>query len=110
MHFSVLFLHLVLNLVSSQLLLNTSDMVAKDKLRERFMRLPKDFTFDEMVRLLRGFGYILDNKGATSGSRARFKNEITNEYIDIHRPHPGNIMKEWMMKTIFNHLKTNGLI
>lgn len=28
-------------------------------------------------------------------------------YIDLHRPHPGSIMKEWMMKEIYRHLKNN---
>ena len=46
---------------------------------------------------------------ATSGSRVRFKNDTTGNYIDIHRPHPGSIMKEWMVKTIYQHLKNNGL-
>jgi len=40
----------------------------------------------------------------------RFKNEQTGQYIDIHKPHPGSIMKEWMMKAIYQHLKSNGLI
>ena len=42
--------------------------------------------------------------------RVRFKNEQTGQYIDIHKPHPGSIMKEWMMKAIYQHLKSNGLI
>ena len=28
----------------------------------------------------------------------------------IHRPHPGSIMREWMVKTIYQHLKNNGFI
>ncbi len=85
-------------------------MTIKDKLVERFKRLPKDFTFEETVRLLSTFGYVIHNKGATSGSRIRFKNELTGEYIDLHKPHPGSIMKEWMMKAIYRHLKNKGLI
>lgn len=85
-------------------------MVAKDKLKERFKRLPKDFTFEETVSLLESLGYHKHNKGKTSGSRIRFKNEVTSMYIDIHRPHPGSIMKEWMMKEIYRHLKNNKLI
>ncbi len=85
-------------------------MSGKDKLVERFRRLPKDFTFEETVRLLSAFGYTVHNKGATSGSRIRFKNESTEDYIDLHRPHPGSIMKEWMMKEIHKHLKSKGLI
>jgi len=85
-------------------------MVAKSKLKERFKRLPKDFTFEENVSLLASLGYEKHNKGATSGSRIRFKNGETGMYIDIHRPHPGSIMKEWMMKEIYKHLTTNKLI
>lgn len=85
-------------------------MSSKEKLVERFKRLPKDFTFEETLSLLSVFGYAQHNKGATSGSRIRFKNEDTGLYIDIHRPHPGSIMKGWMMKAIYQHLKNNGFI
>lgn len=85
-------------------------MGSKEKLVKRFVKLPKDFTFSEMKTLLQSFGYNVHNKGATSGSRIRFKNEETGRYIDIHRPHPGSIMKEWMMKEVYMHLKNNDLI
>ena len=85
-------------------------MVAKNKLKERFRKLLKDFTFEETVSLLSSLGYQKHNKGATSGSRIRFKNEQTGMYIDIHRPHPGSIMKAWMMKEIYKHLVNNHLI
>jgi hypothetical protein len=55
------------------------------------------------------FGYEVHNKGATSGSRVRFKNEETGVYIDIHRPHPGSIMKEWMISHL-SAFENNGLI
>ena len=42
-------------------------MGTKEKLIERFVRLPKDFTFEETVTLLRYLGYVQHNKGATSG-------------------------------------------
>lgn len=86
------------------------DMWTKEKLVERFKKKPKDFTYDETVGLLSYFGYEVHNKGATSGSRVRFKNMQTGIYIDIHRPHPGSIMKEWMLKAIYQHLKSNNLI
>lgn len=84
-------------------------MSTKDKLRKRFVSLPKDFTFDEIVTLLEGFGYVMENKGMTSGSRVRFRKQA-GVYIDIHRPHPGNVMKSWMMREIYDHLKKNNLI
>ena len=85
-------------------------MGTKEKLLERFKKLPKDFTYEEVVSLLNHLGYKVDNRGKTSGSRVRFKHVLTGLYIDIHRPHPGSIMKEWMMKTIYRHLMENGLI
>ncbi len=85
-------------------------MTSKDKLVERFKTLPKDFTFEETVKLLSIFGYAVHNKGATSGSRIRFKNESTGEYIDFHKPHPSSVMKGWMMKAIHRHLKDKGFI
>lgn len=76
-------------------------MGTKEEVIERFKRLPKDFTFEEVVTLLSYFGYAKHNKGATSGSRVCFKNELADAYIDIHRPHPGSIMRHWMMKAIY---------
>lgn len=61
-------------------------MGTKEKLIERFKKLPKDFTFEEVIRLLSVFGYVVSNKGNTSGSRIRFKNESTQQYIDLHKP------------------------
>lgn len=85
------------------------DMGRKEKLVQRFLRLPKDFTFEETVTLLGYLGYRVQNKGITSGSRIRFVN-VDGEFIDLHRPHPGSIMKEWMMKKIYVHLKSKSLI
>lgn len=50
--------------------------------------LPSDFTFDEVERLLKNFGYSKSNKGRTSGSRVIFKN-ADKRPIMIHRPLPG---------------------
>ena len=85
-------------------------MSSKEKVIERFKKKPKDFTYEETISLLSYYGYEVHNKGATSGSRVRFKNEETGIYIDIRRPHPGSIMKEWMVKAIYQHLKSNNLI
>lgn len=83
-------------------------MGSKEKLRERFKRKPKDFTFEETITLLSGFGYHIHHKGKTSGSRIRFMNDEKGIYIDIHKPHPGSIMKEWMINAIYQHLKNYG--
>ncbi len=84
-------------------------MGIKDKLRERFLKMPSDFTFDEMQRLLEGYGYVKSNKGKTSGSRLIFKNGEKRP-IMLHKPHPGNIVKDYAMKQVYNDLKEAGFI
>lgn len=84
-------------------------MGAKDKLRERFLSMPKDFTFDEMEKLLSGYGYIKDNKGKTSGSRVVFKNGDKRP-IMLHKPHPGNIVKLYALRQVLDDLKEAGFI
>lgn len=84
-------------------------MGKKEKLRERFLKFPTDFTFDEMQSLLEGYGYERCNKGKTSGSRIIFKNG-NKRPIMLHKPHPGNIVKVYAMKQVFEDLKTAGFI
>lgn len=84
-------------------------MSTKEKLRERFLKMPSDFTFDELQQLLIGFGYEKSNKGRTSGSRVIFK-RADKRPIMLHKPHPGNIVKGYAMQQVFNELKEAGLI
>ncbi len=81
----------------------------KEKLIDRFKRLPKDFTFDELTGLLRYFGFEQDNKGKTSGSRVLFRRH-DGLLIMLHKPHPGNIVKCYALKQILEYLKKNNII
>lgn len=84
-------------------------MGTKEKLIERFKNQPKDFTFDEMVKLLFIFGYVKSDKGKTSGSRVIYKNG-NKRPIMLHKPHPGNIIKSYAMKQVLNDLTEAGFI
>lgn len=84
-------------------------MGSKEKLIERFKRLPNDFTFDEMERLLSIFGYEKSNKGKTSGSRVIYRNE-NKRPIMLHKPHPGNIIKGYAMRQVLDELKEAGFL
>lgn len=81
-------------------------MGRKDKLIERFLAFPKDFTFDELEKLLHLYGYERGNKGKTSGSRIIYKNQ-NKVPIMIHKPHPGNIVKGYALKQVYAILKKN---
>ena len=85
------------------------DMSTKEKLKIRFLKMPSDFTFDEMEQLLVSYGYEKSNKGRTSGSRVIFKNGDKRP-IMLHKPHPGNIVKGYAMMQVYNDLREAGFI
>ena len=89
--------------------IDNANMGRKEKLRERFKKMPSDFTFDEMLALLEGYGYEKGEKGRTSGSRIIFKNGDKRP-IMLHKPHPGNIVKGYAMKQVYDDLKEAGFI
>ncbi|MBR1688328.1 MAG: type II toxin-antitoxin system HicA family toxin [Prevotella sp.] len=85
-------------------------MNKKDKLLQRFRTLPRDFTFDEMVALFRQYGFVLGHKGSTSGSRVEFFNEQDGNSYIMHRPHPSNVIKGYVMRQVYTYLEVNGYL
>jgi len=83
-------------------------MSTKEKLIERFKEQPKDFTWEELVRLFGTFGFTVYNKGKTSGSRVIFTDD-EREYI-MHKPHPKNVIKEASMRYLLRFFTDNGFI
>ncbi len=79
-------------------------MSKKDKLLERFMSIPpkKDITFDELVALLSKLDY---EQIEGSGSAVKFYNKEKDSLINLHRPHPENILKIYLIKQIRSKLK-----
>jgi hypothetical protein len=83
-------------------------MSTKEKLVERFRKQPKDFTWEELVKLFAVFGFTISNKGKTSGSRALFvKGEDAHT---VHKPHPSNIIKGYAMKQVLDFMIKKGYI
>ncbi|RXK83055.1 type II toxin-antitoxin system HicA family toxin [Filimonas effusa] len=80
-----------------------------EKLVERLLSEPKDFEWDEAVKLLDHFGYYELPNGKTGGSRRKFADRHKS-LICFHKPHPGNIMKEYAVKYLIAHLKQKKLI
>lgn len=74
-------------------------MSRKDKLIKRFLSMPSDFHYVEMVRLLKYYEFYEVSKGKTSGSRVKFENK-NGVPIMLHKPHPGGLMKMYQMKQI----------
>ena len=85
-------------------------MNKKDKLVKRFRNLPRDFTFEEMTALFKQCGFDLSNKGATSGSRVVFIHEQDGNSYIMHKPHPSNIIKGYVMRQVYTYLEVNGYL
>jgi len=80
-----------------------------DKLVKRFLSKPTDFTWDELIALLSGFGYVLSKAGKTGGSRVRFDHQTALPII-LHRPHPTSVLKKYQIEQIEETLRKEGLI
>lgn len=75
-----------------------------EKLKNRFISKPTDFSWAELIKLLNGLGYEEMQLGHTSGSRARFVHDRF-EPITLHKPHPKPILKSYQLKQILMTLK-----
>jgi predicted RNA binding protein YcfA (HicA-like mRNA interferase family) len=80
-------------------------MSRADKLINRLLSFPKDFTYNELKTVLSSFGY---NEMQGSGSRVYFSKD--DHKIKLHKPHPGNILKRYQLDLIVDELKKKGLI
>ena len=71
---------------------------------ERLKSKPKDYTYNELKTLLNKLGFLEYNKGKTSGSGVKFIYKY-NRKIELHKPHPSNIIKSYKMVDIIKKLE-----
>lgn len=71
--------------------------------KNRICSYPKDYTWNELLRLLAEHGYEPRKNGRTGGSRRRFIN-AAKQTITLHEPHPANILKEYQLKLVIEKL------
>lgn len=79
-------------------------MSRKDKLLARFLSIPTDFTWEEMMALLGQLGYRAEQG---DGSRVKMI-DVEGNKILLHRPHPGNIIKKYIMREVKATLREHG--
>jgi len=81
-----------------------------EKLLRHFLSRPKDFTYGELRRLLKSFGYEEAKTGRTSCSRVAFINHETKHIIRLHKPHLKPELKHYQLKDIEEELRRKGVI
>jgi len=84
-------------------------MSRQEKLTRRLLSVPKDFTWDELIKVLAHFAYEELTGGKTGGSRRRFVDGNKN-IITLHKPHPGNIVKQYALREVISHLEDKGFL
>lgn len=85
-------------------------MGKKDILTERLLSMPKDFEQREMDTLMSQCGCVKNNRGRTSGSAVEYVHQATQRVFAYHRPHPGNILKPYILKAARQFLQSVGEI
>lgn len=73
-------------------------MSQKEKLLKRLKARPKDFTYQELQKLMSEFGFEEKQRGKTSGSRVEFSNDMY-KFI-LHKPHNGNTLKPYQIEKL----------
>ncbi|MFN6374825.1 MAG: type II toxin-antitoxin system HicA family toxin [Chitinophagia bacterium] len=79
-------------------------MSKKKKLLNRLLEIPSDFTWGELIAVLKLLGYQQVASGITGGSRRRFVN-LEGKVILIHEPHPRRIVKKYVLRLVIEKCK-----
>lgn len=85
-------------------------MSKDEKLFKRLKSKPKDFTYNELRKVLASLGYNETQSGKTSGSRVAFINSMDGHIIRLHKPHPNNELKQYQIEQIIEELTSRGKI
>jgi hypothetical protein len=78
-------------------------MGKRGKALERLLSQPTDFTWNELIPVMAGFGYDLRKSG---GSSRKFVRAGSAFYI--HEPHPQKILKAYQVRAIVAFLREQG--
>ncbi len=85
-------------------------MTKIENLIEQLCSLLRDFTVNELNKLMKSLGYVQYQRGKTSASRIAFYHQEKKLIINLHKPHPGNELKIYQIKEVIKFLKRAGEI
>jgi predicted RNA binding protein YcfA (HicA-like mRNA interferase family) len=82
-------------------------MSNQKKLIHKLKSRPKDLKWKELVSVCQSLGF---QEIQGSGSRVKFFHQGLDFVICVHKPHPSNIVKEYVIKQIVNAFEDRGII
>jgi len=82
-------------------------MSRQDKALKRLLSIPKDFTWSELVTLMKGLSYDLQKAG---GSGRKFVLRESKSTLFIHEPHPAKVLKPYQVRDVVHHLSKDGFL
>jgi len=81
-------------------------MTKRKKQLERLFSKPSDFEWEELKAVLARCGY---SEISGSGSRVKFHDPESGSMLCLHRPHPGSIVKQYVLDQVVKVLEDRGI-
>ncbi len=82
-----------------------------DKIKEKLQKkpTPKNFKWEELIKVLNHFGFKAISSGKTGGSRRKFIND-NKIIISLHEPHPSSELKKYQIEQVLEVLKQENFL
>ena len=77
-------------------------MGKQDRLKNKLLSNPKTFLWSDLCIVMKNAGFEMIKNG---GSRRKFINKQTNQFVSWHEPHPGNEVKKYVIKEAIRLIK-----
>lgn len=85
-------------------------MSRREKLLERLMSRPDDFTSDELETVMLQCGCRKSSRGKTSGSAIAYIHVKSGRVFKAHSPHPAKVLKHYQVAAVIEFLQSVGEI
>ncbi|WP_020396625.1 type II toxin-antitoxin system HicA family toxin [Thiolinea disciformis] len=82
-------------------------MTKLEKLLEKMANPDTTWTWKELCSLLKKLGYTQE---AGDGSRVKFDNGNATDLINLHKPHPSNEVKAYVIRQVREKLQNGGML
>jgi len=79
-----------------------SELSKLQKIIDRLLSKPVDFTWDELLALMTALGYELRTSG---GSSRKFYDPASGALFFIHEPHTAKVLKSYQVRAVIQFLR-----